>query len=127
MVLSSGTSFQISRRTVSPPIPESKTPTGLLSVIYILLPLIKANIIIWSYFKGFARHVNVHVVLRDPAEHYLAREELLVSDLLSVISLEMHIDLVPAVIAVTDNRVPQVRELRPDLVRPSRYELELQV
>ena len=69
----------------------------------------------------------MHVILRDPSEHDLAAEQLLVSDLFAVLGLEMQIYLVPAVIAVSDDRMAKVRELRPDLVSPARNELQFKI
>ena len=69
----------------------------------------------------------MHIILRDPAEQYLARKQLLVSYLLAVFGLKMHVDLIPAVVAVSDDRVSQVRELRPDLVCSTRNELQFEV
>ena len=65
----------------------------------------------------------MHVVFGDPAEHDLAAEQLLVSYLLAVLGLKVHVDLVSAVISVTQNRMSQMGELRPDLMSPARNEL----
>ena len=69
----------------------------------------------------------MHIILRNSAEDYLTREQLLVPYLLAVRCLEKHIDLVPSVITVADNRMSQMSELCSDLMSPSGNELKLKI
>ena len=69
----------------------------------------------------------MHILLRDLSEEEGRGEELLIADFTAPEILKVQIVLVSAVVAVTDDRVAEMRELRTDLVSSSCYELDFDI
>ncbi len=69
----------------------------------------------------------MHIVLRDLAEEKSGGEKLLIADFVALEILEVKIVLVPSVVAVAQDRVPQMGELGADLMGPSGYQFHFDV